>query len=427
MLERNASYLAADAGTGKTIMAALAINAEPGRPAVYFCPPFLALNTKYELEKWNTWNARVAIFGADDRLAHRTTECDILIIPDSMVGRKGSSTQDITKDLYRLLLDKSEARAKLFVDEAHRYKNYSAKRTKAFLWLATFFDQFALMSGTPMPNGRPMELYPILSKLVPEVISHKGHHTFGLKYCGAFQKEIYPGRFVWDYTGASNVDDLFGKMREKFMLRIKKMDVLKELKPRTTEMVIIAEDLPPKIGKLDKKILRDHSPDNATLPEGEHVMRYLRLLGHEKARLAVPYIKDLLDETDECALVFARHVDVIEYLTKGLAKYKPLVITGSVPKGKRQELVTRFQTKKENRIFILNQEAGGLGLTLTKANLVFQVEPNWVPGINDQATDRADRIGQTRLVHERYLVFKNSMDRAIIEGNINKRNVSERL
>jgi SNF2 family DNA or RNA helicase len=117
----------------------------------------------------------------------------------------------------------------------------------------------------------------------------------------------------------------------------------------------------------------------------------------------------------------------VDHLTKGLAKYKPLVITGAVPKAKRNELVHRFQTTKENRVFILNQEAGGVGFTLTKANLVFQVEPNWVPGLNDQATDRADRIGQTRVVHERYLVFRNSMDRVVLESNLTKRNTINKL
>jgi SNF2 family DNA or RNA helicase len=411
VLSRPVSYLAADAGTGKTIIAALVINAVK-RPVVYLCPPFLVLNTKVEMEKWNTWGARVAIFGQDNRIDFHPDDCDVLIVPDSQIAGERSA-------LKTALNIKREQRALLFVDEAHRYKNIKSSRTKAMLWRMNF-GWVCFMSGTPLPNGRPMELYPILNRFAPDLINHMSHHQFGMRYCGGYLNDFG----YYEYSGRSNVDELFSRMRESFMLRIKKRDVL-DLLPRTTEMVVLAENLPTKIAKLERRMLEQHSPE--TLASEGMDSTYFRLLGQAKAKLAVPYIKDVLSETDECALVFARHLDVVDQLTKGLAKYKPLVITGAVPKAKRNELVHRFQTTKENRVFILNQEAGGVGFTLTKANLVFQVEPNWVPGLNDQATDRADRIGQTRIVHERYLVFRNSMDRVVLESNLTKRNTINKL
>jgi SNF2 family DNA or RNA helicase len=355
-------------------------------------------------------------------------EADIVIVPDSMIA----DPLGFRQDLWDAVENRSGASA--YIDEAHRYKTVLAQRTESLIGergLLKSIKQVSFMSGTPIPNGKPIELYPILSRFAPEVIGHRAYKSFGMRYCAGFLEHTYADHSAYNFEGRSNIDELFSNMRERFMLRIKKRDVLKDLPLRTTEMVILAEDVPPAAHALDRALIRKHSPQDlakkAIAPDSPQAT-YLRLLGRAKARLAVHYIKDILDETDESALVFARHIEVVDALKKGLAKYKPLVITGSIPKDERHRLVKLFQKSGQaNRVFILNQDAGGLGLTLTKANLVFQVEPSWVPGVNDQATDRADRIGQTRIVHERYLVFKNSMDRAIIEGNITKRNTTDQL
>jgi SNF2 family DNA or RNA helicase len=424
MLERNRSYLAADAGTGKTIMAALAINAS-GRRAVYFCPPFLAVNTRIMLSAWNTHDARVAIYGGDDRIDHHVKEADILIVPDSLIA----DPLGARLDLWDRAGEMARSGAMAFVDEAHRYKTIDSQRTESLTgeWgLLRGFERIAFMSGTPIPNGKPKELYPIISRFAPETINYRSYNSFGMHYCAGF----YDG-WGYDFEGRSNVPELFGNLRRTFMLRIKKADVLKELTPRTSELVILADDLPAQAAKLDRQMLSKYSSHEdlakRTIAPDSPEATYLRLLGHAKAPLAVAFIKGELAETDESALVFARHIDVVALLAKGLAKYKPLVITGQTPKAVRQKLVDAFQSKREHRVFIGNVDACGVGFTLTKATRVFHVEPSWVPGVNSQAADRADRIGQEFAVHEQFLVFKNSRDRAILESNLRKSATSDQL
>jgi SWI/SNF-related matrix-associated actin-dependent regulator 1 of chromatin subfamily A len=416
-LSRNHSYLALDPGLGKTIVAALIINAlrfPISRRVIFITPPSLALNAKSELEKWSVWKSlRVGIFEIGDRC-----EYDVLIVPDSLLADPLGYRNELWTAIQYAWID----RATLIVDEAHRFKTLDSARGRAVLGKQGWcygFERVVLMSGTPMPN-RPMELFPALHALAPETIDFRNEYRFGMKYCaGRFDG------FGYDFTGASNVKELAGKIKGTFMLRMKKKDVLKELPPKTEEIVIIGENLPAKTAKLDREILRQHSPADLmvnTLGKSGYLATYQRLLGRAKIKPALAFIRDVLDGTEEAVLIFARHIEVIEQLEKGLAKYKPLVITGKTKKKDRSRIVYEFQRVQYGaRVFIGNTKACGEGFTLTKATRVIHVEPDWSPSVNDQASDRAHRIGQTDNVLVQYLVFKNSIDRAVMETGLRKR------
>ena len=386
-LSRNRSYLALDPGLGKTIVAALILNSLPTAWAVYFCPPFLTLNTQNEFRKWCP-----------------ESENNVLIIPDSwLVDPLGEREET----WHKIQIARSEARKVgkpfiAFIDEAHRFKNNQAQRTQSlFRILDEGFDKIVFMSGTPMPN-RPMELYPVLSTFAPETIHFMSERQYGMYYCDGF----YDG-FGYNFRGAKNVEKLAKNVRSTFMLRLKKKGVLKELPPVRTEMIIIGEKVPKRLRGLDEKLLKEHGgAPLQKMKEDSEISRYRHMLGLSKVKDALSYLKEILDENqDESILVFAEHRLVIERLTKGLSKYKPLVITGAVDKDKRQGLVDVFQKNKEHRVFIGNIKACGVGFTLTKATRVVFVEWSWTPGDNDQARDRAHRIGQTDSVLEEYLVF----------------------
>lgn len=409
-LSRNRSYLALDPGLGKTPIAISISNQTRGQ-VVYICPPFLAYNTLEEFNRWNIHPERTAAIFSTGRPG---IECDFLIVPDTL--------------LAKFALRQREEYATLFVDEAHRFKNRTASRTKQLLGgpitpgLVSRFDRVVFLSGTPMPN-RPIELYPILSQAAPETIDFMSLFEYGARYCALFK-----GHWGWDFSGASDVAGLFKRIQGRFMLRVKKQDALPELPDKLEEIVFIDKTLPPSIQALERKVLKDHSPEDLYHHSlSPHVASYRREIGLLKLDPACHYIKECLDGGDENLLVFAYHRDVIDGLADQLSQYAPLVVTGDTTKEKRHEAVGAFQAANGPRVFIGQIQAAGIGFTLTRATRVVFVEYSWVPGENSQASDRAHRIGQKDFVNVQYLVFRNSIDRTVIETDLRKREIINQL
>lgn len=416
-LSRNRSYLGLDPGLGKTptaaVIAATLTKKQRLTGVFYICPPFLTRNTSEEFLKW-------------------APGLEFMIIPDSMIT-KDKTFNEINQTVK--WFKERKIPTVLFVDEAHRFKNDDAKRTQ-FLFgngrttgIATMFDRVVYLSGTPMPN-RPIELFPVLNHSAPDTISYMGKFDYAVKYCAAHQNQ-----WGWDYTGASNVKELVQNVIGKFMIRFKKADVLKDLPPKIEEMVVLNEGLTPRLTKLSNEILKTLSPDD--LLKGQisvdlgkevlHLSTYRKELGNFKAKAAAEFIKFVLDETEENVLVFAIHKEVIATLNDELLIFNPIVITGDTEMRLRHERVKDFQTNPERRLFIGNINAAGTGFTLTKATRVIFAEFSWAPSDNDQASDRAHRIGQTDNVFVQYLVCENSVDKAVIETVLRKKKVTAQL
>jgi SWI/SNF-related matrix-associated actin-dependent regulator 1 of chromatin subfamily A len=307
----------------------------------------------------------------------------------------------------------------LIVDEAHRFKNSKAQRSKATLSLLTYFDRVVFISGTPMLN-RPMELYGILDTAAPETIDFMNYFNFGKRYCAGFES-----KYGWDFSGASNVTELAEKVSPKFMLRIKKEDVLKELPPKTEEVLLIGDDLNAELAALDSEIIKSFSPLDlikGQISDGKelHLSTYRQKLGIFKVNESAKYIESILENGDEKILVFAIHKQVIAELTEILKVHNPLVITGDTAMASRDQIVHQFQNDPMKRLFVGNIQAAGLGITLTRATRVIFVEFSWTKADNDQAADRAHRIGQTDNVFVQYLCYKNSIDRAVLGAMLEK-------
>lgn len=399
-LERNRSYAALDPGLGKTIVARLITNALDCA-AVVVCPPHLVLNTKFEFDKWGT------------------TKKPYLVVPDTMLAKEKTEIE-VSTFLH------NNPDAVLLTDEAHRFKNPTAQRSQGlFRFFVPRFERVIFFSGTPLPN-RPIELFPVLSNCAPETIGFRTWFEYGMRYCAG-----HKGPWGYDFKGASKsgMKELAANVLGKFMLRIKKADALPDLPPKTEELVFIGEDVPAEIAALEKEVLKEFSPDDLMgdiAPNG-HIATYRKELGLLKVEESVKFLKTLLSETEESILVFAHHKDVIANLTKSLTEFNPLVIVGATPMDTRHERVKLFQESEEHRLFIGNIEAAGTGITLTKASRVVFVEPSWVPAANDQASDRAHRIGQKDHVFVQYLCFKNSLDATVLGTVLRKREVINQI
>lgn len=426
-LARNRCYLALDPGLGKTIVAALIINALPGVAFAYVCPPFLTLNVEEKLKAWT--GKTICVYPRDEY-----TNQDILIMPDSRLGLLEARSLMALHGCRSFTVDPY-----LFIDEAHRYNNDESKRSQAIYDIAELFPRQAWLSGTPM-NNRPIELYPVLSKCAPESIDHMTKFDFGRKYCQGHRT-----RFGWDFRGASNLnplaekvlvsyDDykLFGETsltQSTFMIRVKK-SVLGR-KPVREELVFVGEALPAHVAKFEEAILKEHSPKDLMKrilsPEGElHISTYRKELGLAKVKPSLPFLRSIMDDTEENMIVVVIHKDVMDLLEEKLTSYRPYRIDGRVPPHKRDGIAKEYQRTKGRRLMLLNGEAGGIGLDMPKTDRVSFLEFSWVPSKNGQVVDRGDRYGRPKHldVLAQYLIYKNSIDRVVMERNFKKRRIT---
>lgn len=413
-LSRDRSYLGLAPRLGKTIVSAIVINALQTK-AVFITPPFLTRTIESTLRAWTTGKPRISRL---DPKEAPLEEPDILIVPDSILFRP-----EVRAEIRELseLARTAGKKPIVFVDEAHRFKEENALRTKAIFGgkdesgIIDDFPKQIYLSGTPMPN-RPIELYPILSKVAPETIDFMTKHEYGMRYCGG----RWDG-FGYDYSGASHLEELGKRVIGPFMLRIKKVKGL----PKKIEDIVVIGSLPSKIMKLEAKLLREHSPEDlmAGRVSSDHVSTYRKELGAIKVKPAIDFLRSLLDETEESILVFAFHREVISRLREGLSDYRPLVITGGVSNAERSRIELLFQSDPDHRLFIGNYAACGLGLTLAKAKRAVFVEFSWTATENDQASDRATIVGGEEL-YVQYLVYENSIDRKTIETNLRKRKIT---
>lgn len=430
-LERDRSYLRLDPGLGKTIVAATIAKAT-GAKTVYVTPPFLALNVLHEFSIWAP-KLKTTHYLAY-RVAPDPKNADVLVLPDTFLEQAYLYVKEFAQI-------EASRESLLVVDEAHRFKNADAKRTRYLLGgivkkprekgkkyngLYSFFDRRVYMSGTPMPN-RPMELFKLLSIEAPETIDFRNYFEFGRHYCAGYQDSYG----AWDFSGASNMRELSQKTvypTGPFMYRLKKDQL--ELPPKLEQVFLLYDNMAPELKTFDdsiRKSLGDQTQEtliNELLgaDNGElHIATYRRLLGAEKAKAAIPFLKSILDDSNESVIVFAYHVDVIQALENELSKYRPYVISGKTKVADRHGLVKDFQADKSRRLIIGNYVAMGVGFTLTKATRVVFVEFDWVPGVNDQASDRVHRIGQEKTVLVQYMAFAGSIDEKVISALLNKR------
>jgi SWI/SNF-related matrix-associated actin-dependent regulator 1 of chromatin subfamily A len=439
----NRFYVALDQGLGKAVVASV-VSAIVGAPIVLITPPTLIENIRNELSRWaHTLRVRTHDEAFEDFLS----EVDVLIVSDSVLNQPR-----IPRLIEEFVKSWAENEPTLIIDEAHRFKNADAGRSKILYGfhalkrkgmpvgektpgLMEMFERVVFMSGSPADRGL-LDLYAPLSNAAPETIQFMDRMSYARYYCGAYKNDF--GKWTLEGTPAKGRAKELG-MRVivpdgKFMLRVKKADSGIELPPRIEEMFVISGKMGGQLKAIDESLGKKYDSDEDVTKlliahrEGKkeageiHGMEYRKLLGLEKVKHVADYVNYILDETAENVLVFANHTEVIHRLTVALSVWKPFVITGKTPMSQRQPMVDKFQAGK-GRVFIGNIRAMGVGLTLTKADRVVFAEYEWNPGVNDQAADRAHRIGRNETVLIQYMVYPDSLDKRIIETLMKKRSI----
>lgn len=391
-------------GLGKTIQLIGFMNARKIRKALITCPASLVGNWKKELQSWLVVPLKIEIFNPKKfRTLKDFASVDVLIFSYGYASNLSACA--VVAKFFKFEL--------IGMDEIHYLKEPKSKRTKHLLapkGLASLAKYKHGLSGTPIVN-RPIEIFPTIRALAPEAIGNKNYFEYGLRYCAGFK-----GQWGWDFSGASNLKELGEKLRSSVMVRRNKIDVLKDL----------PEKLPPNIVYLSQDretarlVKRMSVFDPSDVIKGgvsakfEELSEMRRELGVSKLPAAIEYIRTQLESGHDKIILFAHHKEVVAGLVAAFSDMNPAVIVGETPSERRQGEVNKFQTDKTSRLFIGSLGAASVGHTLTAASYVIFVEASWVSGENEQATDRAHRIGQRECVQSDYLVFENSLDVLIL-------------
>ncbi len=295
----------------------------------------------------------------------------------------------------------------LILDEAHYVKSHGAMRTKAALGIACCTERVWLLSGSPMPND-PRELYTVFNNLWPERIPPhiKNRHQWLDHFC-----KWYTADWGVRVTGSKNMQELADMlgggprgMRRPIMLRRRVQDVGLQLPPLRLHVVPLPADAD-FAGELETYI-QEHRVHTATVR---------RLLGAHKA----PRIAKIVgDEKLSPIVLMYHHKDTGRELRHRLIVrgWRCYGFDGSHTPEQRAYEVERFQSNpKGPKCMIVQQQAGGVAITLTAAAEIILVEPDWSPEANAQAIKRVHRIGSDRPVRARIFSVEGSLDEAIME------------
>lgn len=290
------------------------------------------------------------------------------------------------------------------------------------------------LSGTPILN-RPKELFTIAKACAPQRFSN--YWSYATRYCGGHR-----GRFGFDDTGATNLDELQEILRTEFMVRRLKADVLKELPAKIRQVVEFPANGASAAIKHEQATMRaqmnaltplrlavelakasdnpaDYKAAVERLRDGaSHAFQEIAAARRDTAIAKIPYVLEHLRNCSGKVIVFAHHKAVIDALMADLGD-AAVKITGDTEMHARQRAVDRFQTDPSCLFFVGNIKAAGVGLTLTASSHVVFAELTYTPSDIQQAEDRAHRIGQRNSVLVQHLVLEGSIDanmsRAIVE------------
>ncbi len=409
--------LADDMGLGKTLQSlSVILLRAPDGPTLVVAPTSVCPNWVDEIRRFvPTLNP--LMFGRTERQRQieEAGPYDVLICSYGLMQTE-----------IELLVDKQWQT--LVLDEAQAIKNPLTKRSRAAIRLNAAFR--IALSGTPLENHLS-ELWSLFRFLNPGLLGTQ--ETFNSK-----TSAIERGDF--------KAKNQLKRLIQPFILRRLKSDVLLEL-PEKTETTLHVEMSPEEMAlyeALRLEALEQFSDSDA--PEGQKRIQVLAQITRLRQaccnpallapELKIPSSKlkvfnELVDEllaNGHKALVFSqfvRHLSLVRQALddKGVA-YQYL--DGSTPAKRREQLVVDFQSG-QGELFLISLKAGGTGLNLTAADYVIHLDPWWNPAVEDQASDRAHRIGQQRPVTVYRLVTRGTIEDKIVLLHQHKRDLAESL
>lgn len=419
--------LADDMGLGKTVQAiaylvAVKENYEGDAPrrSLIICPASLVYNWESEIHRFAPGlTVETVVGGAGSRKEKiRKSRVDILLTSYDLLKRDVEAYQEALFDT-------------VFIDEAQNIKNHGTQTAKAVKALGCA-RRFAL-TGTPIENSLS-ELWSIFDFLMPGFLG--GYKHFKEKYeqpVAARQDEVAAERLR--------------RMIRPFILRRLKKEVLKELPDKLEEVVYSRmetaqrEIYEARVQKLLDSLSRQSQEEYRVgklqiLAELTHLRQLccdpsLVYENYNGGAAKVDTCVELVNNAVEAGnkvLLFSQFTSMLDIIRRRLdeAGIGYCILTGSTSKEKRNELVKSFNGDGPP-VFLISLKAGGTGLNLTAASIVIHFDPWWNQAAQNQATDRAHRIGQQQVVTVYKLIMKDTLEEKILEMQERKAGLSEEI
>ncbi len=358
LLARKGALLADEMGLGKTLTALLAARA-----------------------MFRVSDVSVMVVAPAGLHAHWQEEANVLGVPIQL-----HSWASLPKDLLPVV-------TLLVVDEAHFAQSLKSKRTQALLRLARhpLLRAIWMLTGTPMKNGRPIELFPLLAAIQHPLAADQ--RTFEKYFCQGHWREHH-SRFVWDCRGASNLVELRRLVRPLMLHR--KKDSCLNLPPKVRKEHSVSLSKVKSRGfdyrlslVLDEYRSRVQKGLVESAAESLVVLTALRQISAEYKLPAVSIFVQKLIKQGEPVVVFSGFIQPLSLLQKYLGG---VLLTGKQSLKNREKAVNSFQKGDSNLLFATYGTAG-IGYTLHRARNVILLERPWTPGDVAQAEDRCHRLG----------------------------------
>ena len=395
--------LADDMGLGKTTAAVIAAIVTKSKKILVICPASLKLNWKREIENYS--KEKISI------IEGKKWEDGKYVIINYDILKNFHSPKDKNNTIINSGFDL------IIVDEAHYISNSKAQRTKIANGIIDVSERAWLLSGTPM-TSRPINYYNLL-KLVESRVSVNwiGYVT---RYCDGKQFRGPGGRKIWNVSGSSNLEELRDRTKNKVLRRLKE-DVIDLPDKIITPIYLELSSYEYKKEMGDYLSWSDDSQEQNLAIHLAKLMKVRQIIANEKIKITCDLIEQSLDQ-EKKVIVFTNFTKPLMDMYE---KFKDVsvVLHGSMKKEDRQESVDKFQTDPNTKVFISNLKSGGVGITLTEAEVVIMNDLSFVPSDHSQAEDRAFRIGQKKNVSCIYPIYENTIEQTIYTILQNKKNI----
>jgi non-specific serine/threonine protein kinase len=404
---RFGACLADDMGLGKTVQGIsllagikggdISSAAPPGTPHLIVVPPSLLFNWEAELARFLP-GARVLLYTGSGRSVQDFTGHDIIVTSYGLIQRDIAQLEKLRFDV-------------IIFDETQVVKNLQAATSNAVRRLKGAFC--LALTGTPVENHLG-EYYAIMDLCLPGLLGNREE----------FARQVTQG-------GPAGIDRLIRRTRP-FVLRRSKQMIAAELPPKietdihlelSTKQKIIYQRTVEEVRGQVLEAFANHAPGQARIIALTAILRLRQIclapaLASPGASVLSPKLDFLAEQLQELrdeghsALVFSQFTSYLDIIEKGLQQFglTCLRLDGSTPVPRRKNLVNNFQNGTEPTVFLISLKAGGKGLNLTRATYVFHMDPWWNPAVENQASDRAHRIGQTAQVTITRLIMRHTIE-----------------
>lgn len=394
-------------GLGKTLQTITFILSNKGSKSLIVAPTSLIYNWISEFEKFAPTVSIAAVNGSkEDReeIIKNIGNYDVIITTYNLLKRDMESYDNIEFD-YCIL------------DEAQNIKNPNSQNAVAVKEIKAK-TRFAL-SGTPIENSL-MELWSIFDFIMPGYL---------------YDEKRFSVRYHKKLRESPEVLEELNRLIKPFILRRRKKDVIKELPDKIEKTLMVTLDDEQKkvystyashVVELIEKKVKDYEFQNSKIEILSYITK-LRQLCLDPSVLVKDYIGgsgkiealvELLNKSingGHRMLIFSQFTSVLKNIGKRISQegISFSYLDGSIPSEKRMNMVKAFN-EGENSVFLISLKAGGTGLNLTSADIVIHFDPWWNPAVEEQATDRAHRIGQKNVVEVIKIIAKGTIEEKII-------------